>query len=66
MDSLTALQERIAHLERALEDISDIAARQSREIEVLQRRVQMLMEREADREIGAAAGPVPIDKPPHY
>lgn len=60
---LTPLEERVAHLLRAVDDLSEVVARQEREIALLSRRVQMLMEREARRE---AEGEVPIDRPPHW
>ncbi|MBP1805753.1 SlyX family protein [Rubellimicrobium aerolatum] len=62
---LTPLEERVAHLLRAVDDLSDTVARQEREIALLTRRVQMLMEREAERE-AQGPGDVPIDRPPHY
>lgn len=63
MDDLTRLQERLAHLERAVEDMSGVIARQDSEIAVLTRRVAMLMSREAERQADAE---VPVDRPPHY
>jgi len=62
---LTPLEERIAHLLRTVDDLSDVVARQEREIAVLTRRVAMLMEREAERE-QQAMREVPIDRPPHW
>jgi SlyX protein len=62
---LSPLEERIAHLIRAVDDLSDVVARQEREIAVLTRRVAMLMLREADRE-AQGQGEVPIDRPPHW
>jgi SlyX protein len=61
---VTALEERVAHLIRAVEDLSGVVARQDREIAGLSRRVALLTEREAQRE--ADEGAPPIDKPPHY
>lgn len=61
----TALEERIAHLIRAVDDLSEVVARQDREIAVLQRRVQMLMEREAEREASLDA-PAANQRPPHW
>ncbi|SLN38000.1 SlyX family protein [Roseisalinus antarcticus] len=60
-------QERIAHLERDLADLSDVVARQAREIDVLTRRVALLMEREAGREADQP-GSIPLadQKPPHW
>lgn len=65
MTDPTAIEERLAHLIRAVEDLSDVVARQEREIAGLQRRVQLLMEREAEREAGLdmPAANVP---PPHW
>ncbi|WP_232831583.1 SlyX family protein [Pseudogemmobacter bohemicus] len=61
-----ALEERIAHLIRAVDDLSDVVARQDREITQLSRRVQMLMEREADREMMASEAPAANQPPPHW
>ncbi|MEL7151990.1 MAG: SlyX family protein, partial [Pseudomonadota bacterium] len=46
---MTQIEETLAHLTRTVEDLSDVVARQEREIETLKRRVQMLLEREAER-----------------
>ena len=43
-DKTVALEERIAHLSAALDDMSDEMTRQGREIDVLTRRVAMLMQ----------------------
>lgn len=61
------IQERLAHLENTVDDLSTIIARQERELAQLARRVQILLEREADRE--AAQGDAVImgdERPPHY
>ncbi|MFC3613678.1 SlyX family protein [Lutimaribacter marinistellae] len=61
------LEERIAHLTRAIDELSDIVARQQNEIDVLTRRVRMLIEREADRQQEGSGGVVLGDeRPPHY
>ena len=61
------LEEQIAHLTRTTEDLSDIIARQEREIAVLTRRVALLMEREAERETQGGGGVIVGDeRPPHY
>jgi SlyX protein len=59
------LEERIAHLIRAQEDLSDVVARQQAEIDRLTRRVEMLMLREAEREADGQAAD-PNQKPPHW
>ncbi|MEL6781919.1 MAG: SlyX family protein [Pseudomonadota bacterium] len=61
------LEEQIAHLERTVDDLSDIVARQETEIALLTRRVEMLMEREAQREADGGGGVILGDeRPPHY
>ena len=66
MEQLVSLEERVAHLIRTVEDLSDVMAAQGRDIDTLTRRVQMLMEREAERGsmgMGSAEANVP---PPHW
>ncbi|WP_085865085.1 SlyX family protein [Pseudooctadecabacter jejudonensis] len=67
MSDQTHLEEKIAHLTRTVDELSDIIARQEREISRLTHRVQMLMEREASREYDAG-GSIPLadQKPPHW
>ncbi|MBV0913862.1 SlyX family protein [Anianabacter salinae] len=67
MDDTSRLEERIAHLERNVDDLSDVIARQEREIALLTRRVEMLMGREAERAYDSG-GAVPLadQKPPHW
>ncbi|TMM51558.1 SlyX family protein [Sulfitobacter sabulilitoris] len=61
------LEEQIAHLTRAVDDLSDIVARQESEIAILTRRVEMLMRREGEREASQSGGVVMGDeRPPHY
>ena len=61
------LEERIAYLERATDDLSEVVARQDGEIARLTRRVEMLMMREAEREVDTG-GTIPLadQKPPHW
>ena len=61
------LEETVAHLSRIVEDLSEIVARQEREIDFLKRRVGLLLEREASREVDAG-GTIPLadQKPPHW
>ncbi|MBJ3762359.1 SlyX family protein [Maribius pontilimi] len=63
----TRIEERLAHLLRANDELSDIVRDQAERIALLERRVQMLMEREAGREYGEG-GVVPLgdERPPHW
>lgn len=64
---ITGLEETLAHLTKAVEDLSDVLARHDREIARLTRRIEMLMEREAGREADAGAQiPLADQKPPHW
>jgi SlyX protein len=65
MDRITALEERVAHLLRANDELSEVVARQDREVALLTKQVRFLLEREAQRE-ELGVGEVPIDRPPHY
>ncbi len=65
--STERLEEQIAHLTRTVDDLSDVVARQGREIDVLTRRVEMLLRREAEREADSGAGiPLADQRPPHW
>lgn len=61
------LQERIAYLERMVEEMSDELAKRGQVVDVLTRRVEMLLHREAEREADLG-GTVPLadQKPPHW
>ncbi len=61
------LEEKIAHLMRTVDELSDVVARQENEIATLTRRVHMLMQREGEREAQGTGGVVLGDeRPPHY
>ena len=66
-ERITKLEELTAHLLRQGEELSEVLARQEQEIARLRRRVEMLMQREAERELDAG-GTVPLadQKPPHW
>lgn len=67
MTDITRLEEQIAHLTRTVDDLSEIVARQEKELAVLTRRMHMVMEREATREVDSG-GTVPLadERPPHW
>ncbi|WP_146348254.1 SlyX family protein [Falsiphaeobacter marinintestinus] len=64
---MQVLEERIAHLVRTVDELSDVVAQQQTEIDTLTRRVHMLMQREGEREQSGTGGVVLGDEtPPHY
>ena len=61
------LEEQIAHLTRTLDDLSEVVARQEKEITTLNRRVHMLMQREGERDAAGGGSAIMGDeRPPHY
>ncbi|KJS44591.1 MAG: SlyX family protein [Roseovarius sp. BRH_c41] len=64
---MTDIEEKLAHLIRTVDDLSDVIARQDREIDCLRLRVEMLLAREAARQ-GESDGGVILgdERPPHY
>lgn len=64
---LTALEETLAHQARMIDDLSEIVARQGAELARLTRRLGLLMEAEAQRQV-EAGGTIPLadQRPPHY
>lgn len=64
---ITQLQEDMAHLTRTVEDLSDIVARLDTENGLLKHRLEMLMQREAEREAQSGGSAVMTDqRPPHW
>ena len=62
-----ALETRIAHLIRSVDDLSDVVARQGREIDALTRRMALLLTREAEREADSGSpAPLADRRPPHW
>lgn len=67
MNTTTQLEEKIAHLTRIVEDLSDVVASQAQALEKAERRIALLMEREASREYdGGGTVPLADQKPPHW
>ncbi len=61
------LEEKLAYLTRTVDELSDVLATQQRDIDRLERRVAMLMQREAEREHDGGGSVLFGDqKPPHY
>lgn len=66
-ERMTRTEEQLAYLARAVEDLSEIAAAQQEEIAQLKRRVAMLSEREAERDVQDHGGVALADaRPPHW
>ena len=64
---MSKIEEQLAHLTRTVDDLSEIVARQETEIAMLTRRLQLLLEREAEREASMGGGIVLGDeRPPHW
>jgi SlyX protein len=66
MSDITRLEEQIAHLTRVTDDLSEVVARQEREIARLVRIVGLLAEREVERESEGGTVPLADQKPPHW
>lgn len=66
MDRIESVEERVAHLQRAVDDLSDVVAAQRKEIDRLTRIVGLLAEREAEREAGLGDAPAADVRPPHW
>ena len=60
------LEEKVAHLIREVQDLSDVVARQAGEIAGLERRVRLLMERAAEEEALRGETPEGNVRPPHW
>ncbi|MCU0816733.1 MAG: SlyX family protein [Cypionkella sp.] len=66
MDHIAVLEEKLAHLTRAVDDLSDVVTAQRKEIDRLTRLVSLLVEREAEREAAGFDAPPANQKPPHW
>ena len=61
------LEEKIAHLTKTVDDLSDMVARQDADLRRLQAVVTKLAAREAEREAEGSGGVVlGNERPPHY
>lgn len=62
----TKLEERLSHLQRIVDDLSDVIARQDVELDRLRKQLTFLMEREREREADAGTITLGNERPPHY
>jgi len=63
---IAALEERIAHQDHMIEDLSDMSARQWKEISALSDKLGYLKSKLEELEDGAEASPGKEPPPPHY
>jgi SlyX protein len=65
-DRIESIEIKLAHLERAVNEISDVVARQQKELERAIDRNQRLMDKVAALESDSSASATADEKPPHY
>jgi SlyX protein len=65
-ERLDAIEEKLAHLERAVGELSDVVARQQKELERALERNQRLLDKIAALESDAGPSATAYEKPPHY
>ena len=63
---LDAIEEKLAHLERAVNELSDVVARQQKDLERALERNQRLIDKLAALESDLGASATAEEKPPHY
>lgn len=62
---IETLEFKVAHLERALQELSDVLYRQQRELDSMRAHAQQLLEQVAQLE-SRDADPTRVEIPPHY
>lgn len=66
-DRITRLEETLAHQSALLEELNEVVTGQATEVDLLNRRVAMLMQRAAEQEADNSSGaPLADQKPPHW
>lgn len=65
-DRLETLEVKLAHLERALQELSDVVWRQQQQLDAADARHQELLDRLAAADRGDDAAPAQFEIPPHY
>ena len=63
---LDSIEEKLAHLEHALSELSDVVARQQKELDRAMERNQRLLDKIAAMESDSSASATAHEKPPHY
>jgi len=63
----TKLEVEVAHLARTVDELNEVVTTQADEIEILTRRVRMMMERLAEEDVASgSAAPLADQRPPHW
>jgi SlyX protein len=65
-DRLETLEVKLAHLERALQELNDVIWRQQQQLDAANARHQQLLDRLATADRGEDAAPAQFEVPPHY
>lgn len=65
-DRLALIEEKLAFIERAVNELSDVVARQQKELDRATDRHQRLLDKLAAMESDWAPGAAADEKPPHY
>lgn len=65
-DRLDAIEEKLAHLEHAVSELSDVIARQQKELERALERNQRLLDKISAMESDSGPSATAFEKPPHY
>ena len=66
-DRLTRLEEHLAHQNTLVEELNEVVTEQRAEIDLLNRRVAMLLQRAAEQEADNLSGaPLADQRPPHW
>jgi SlyX protein len=65
-ERLDQIEEKLAHLERAVNELSDVVARQQKELDRVTDRHQRLMDKLAAIESDFGPSATAEEKPPHY
>ena len=63
---IEAIEEKLAHLERAVNELSDVVARQQKDLDRALERNQRLQDKLAALESESGASATAYEKPPHY
>jgi SlyX protein len=65
-DRIESIEEKLAHLERAVNELSDVVARQQKELDRAGDRHRRLVDKMAAMESDFGASATAEEKPPHY